>query len=76
MKKRLSLPERACECGCGRTFVPARRHHRFFSDDCRKKAWLSSNSGPIAIAEIKKENAEIKARLSLIERKLGIKKGE
>jgi len=56
---------RLCDCGCGESFVPI-RHQRFVDDAHRKRAWKAKNSGPLAIAEIK-------ARLVVIEKHLGLK---
>jgi hypothetical protein len=49
-----------CACGCGKKFVPKRIWHKFYSDECRKKAWKASR---ITLTW----KSEIEARLSRIE---------
>jgi len=66
---------RVCECGCGQIFTIATKHHKFIGDH-RKQAWVKRNAGPIAISKIRKDHADILARLDRIEKHIGIGKGE
>jgi len=61
-----------CECGCGRKFIPAKKHHIYFSDRCRRNAWINKNAAAIAVSQLRKENAAIRVRLARIEAKIGI----
>lgn len=59
-----------CECGCGRFFKPAKKHQKYFDDNCRKRAWINRNSGAAAISKIRKDHAAILARLDKAETEL------
>ena len=63
---------RPCKCGCGRIFIPTTKHHKFIGDH-RKQAWVKRNAGPIAISKIRKDHADILARLERLEKHFGIK---
>jgi len=64
---------KTCECGCGQKFIPAKKHHKYYSDRCRRNAWINKNAAAIAISQLRKENAAIRVRLARIEAKMGIK---
>ena len=69
------ITHKFCECGCGRIFIPTTKHHKFIGDH-RKQAWVKRNAGPIAISKIRKDHADILARLERLEKHFGIGKGE
>lgn len=62
---------RACKCGCGQKFIPAKKHHVFYSDHCRRNAWVNRNAGAVAVSRLRKENAAILAQLERVEKELG-----
>ena len=66
------ITHKFCECGCGQIFIPTTKHHKFIGDH-RKQAWVKRNAGPIAISKIRKDHADILARLERLEKHFGIK---
>ncbi len=64
--------ERECDCGCGKLFVPARKHQHFYSPACRRAAWEAKNSTPTVISKLRKDHADILARIERIEKHLGM----
>jgi len=54
-----------CACGCGKKFVPKRIWHKFYSDECRKRAWKSTRITPAKIAEIEFRLCRIEEILKL-----------
>lgn len=44
-----NLPERSCDCGCGKTFKPKREGQRFFSKKCRFNYHNAQRLAPDAV---------------------------